>query len=210
MRKFNAFILKVLGYKIDCVNLPPELNKCVLLFAPHTSYYDFLIGTMAISAMGFKASLLIKKEAFFWPLSLLLRKCGGIPIDRKHVRKFPIYAANYIKEQDKIAFLISPEGTRSLNPNWKKGFYFIAQEAGVPIVPGYLDFRTKRGGVLPAYYPTGDYEKDLAELEKNYYGMHGVHKGKFNLEDRPYAFPEWLSEKERKKEAARWGTSDKA
>lgn len=205
MRKFNAFILKVLGYKIDCVNLPPELKKCVLLFAPHTSYYDFLIGVMAISAMGFKASLLIKKEAFFWPLGPILRRCGGIPVDRKHVKKFPVYAANYIKEQDEIAFLISPEGTRALNKNWKKGFYFIACEAGVPIVPGYLDFRTKRGGVLPAYYPTGDYEKDLAELEKRYYGMHGLHKGKFNLEDKPYAFPEWLSEKERKKEQERFG-----
>ena len=88
MRKFNAFVLKLLGYKIDCVNIPPEIEKCVLLFAPHTSYYDFLIGTMAINVMGFKASLLIKKEAFFWPLGPILRKCGGIPIDRANVKKF--------------------------------------------------------------------------------------------------------------------------
>lgn len=202
MRKFNAFILKLLGYKVDKINLPPELKKCVLLFAPHTSYYDFVIGTMAINVMGFKASLLIKKEAFFWPLAPLLRKCGGIPIDRKHVRRFPIYAANYIKDQEEIAFLISPEGTRKLVPEWKRGFYFIAMDAGVPIVPGYLDFRTKRAGVLPAFYPTGNYEADLAELEKNYYGMRGLHKGQFNLEDRkPYPFPDWLSEKERKEEA---------
>ena len=199
MRKFNAFVLKLLGYKIDCVNIPPEIEKCVLLFAPHTSYYDFLIGTMAINVMGFKASLLIKKEAFFWPLGPILRKCGGIPIDRATVKKFPVFAAEYIKKQDKIAFLISPEGTRKLNPNWKRGFYFIAQEAGVPIVPGYLDFRTKRGGVLPTFFPTGDYEKDLAELEKNYYGMHGFRRGKFNLEDKPYAFPEWLEEGKKKK-----------
>ncbi len=198
MRKFNAFVLKLLGYKIDCVNIPPEIEKCVLLFAPHTSYYDFLIGTMAINVMGFKASLLIKKEAFFWPLGPILRKCGGIPIDRANVKKFPVFAAEYIKKQDKIAFLISPEGTRKLNPNWKRGFYFIAQEAGVPIVPGYLDFRTRRGGVLPTFFPTGDYEKDLAELEKNYYGMRGFRRGKFNLEDKPYAFPEWLEEKGKK------------
>ena len=199
MRKFNAFVLKLLGYKVDCVNIPPEIKKCVLLFAPHTSYYDFLIGTMAINVMGFKASLLIKKEAFFWPLGPILRKCGGIPIDRANVKKFLVFAAQYIKEQEEIAFLISPEGTRKLNPNWKRGFYFIAQEAGVPIVPGYLDFRTKRGGVLPAFYPTGDYEKDLAELEKNYYGMYGFRRGKFNLEDKPYAFPEWLEKKNKKK-----------
>lgn len=205
MRKFNAFILKLLGIKPDCVNIPPEIKKCVLLFAPHTSYLDFVLGAMCINVMGFKASLLIKKEAFFWPLAPLLRKCGGIPIDRKHVRKFPIFAANYIKEQEEIAFLISPEGTRKLVTDWKRGFYFIAQEAGVPIVPGYLDFRTKRGGVLPAFYPTGDYEKDMAELEKNYYGMHGYHKGQFNLEDKPFAFPDWLSEKERKKDEEKYG-----
>ena len=191
-KKFFNFILNILGFKIDKVNLPPELKKCVLLFAPHTSYCDFVIGAMAIYVMGFKATLLIKKEAFFWPLSVLLRKAGGMPIDRKKVKRFPIYAANFIKEQDECAFLISPEGHRKLVTEWKKGFYFIAMEAGVPIVPGYLDFRSKRGGVLPAFYPTGDYEKDLAELEKNYYGMHGYNKGQFNLEDRPFAFPEWL------------------
>ena len=48
MRKFNAFVLKLLGYKIDCVNIPPEIEKCVLLFAPHTSYYDFLIVVLGI------------------------------------------------------------------------------------------------------------------------------------------------------------------
>ena len=114
-----------------------------------------------------------------------MRKCGGIPIDRANVKKFPVFAAEYIKKQDKIAFLISPEGTRKLNPNWKRGFYFIAQEAGVPIVPGYLDFRTKRGGVLPTFFPTGDYEKDLAELEKNYYGM----RGKIQLGRQAIRFP---------------------
>lgn len=197
MRKFNKFFLKLIGIRPDCENIPPEIKKCVLLFAPHTSYIDFLIGAMCINVMGFKATLLIKKEAFFWPLSILLRKCGGMPIDRKHVKKFPIYAANYIKEQEQCAFLISPEGTRKLNTNWKKGFYFIAMEAGVPIVPGYLDFRTRRGGVLPAFYPTGDYEKDLAELEKNYYGMYGYHRGQFNLEDKkPFAWPKWLSSKD--------------
>ena len=193
MKRLNKFILKLIKITPDCVNIPPEIEKCVLLFAPHTSYIDFVIGAMCINVMGFKATLLIKKEAFFWPLGPILRKCGGMPIDRKHVKKFPIFAADFIKKQDKVAFLIAPEGTRKLNPTWKKGFYFIALEAGVPIVPGYLDFRTRKGGVLPAFYPTGDYEKDLAELEKNYYGMYGYNRGQFNLEDRkPYAWPEWL------------------
>ena len=203
MRKFNAFVLKLIGIKTDTINMPPELKKCVLLFAPHTSYIDFVIGAMCINYMGFKATLLIKKEAFFWPLGPILRKVGGMPIDRKHAARFPQYAAKYIQEQDEVAFLIAPEGTRKLTKVWKKGFYHIAQEAGVPIVLGYLDFRAKRGGVLPAFYPTGDYESDLKKIEKNYYGMRGYNKGQFNLEDKPYAWPEWQEEKEIKETPAR-------
>lgn len=172
--------------------MPPEARKCVLLFAPHTSITDFIVGKIALVAMGVKTTFLIKKEMFFFPLGFLLKKLGGMPVDRKHVKKFPVYAANYIKEQDEIALLLSPEGTRKLNKQWKRGFYYIAQEANVPIVLGYLDYRSRRGGVGPAFYPTGDYEKDLAEIEKFYYGMVGRHKGQFNLEDQPYAHEEWL------------------
>ena len=192
MKTFCKIILKLLRIKIDTINIAPEARKCVLLFAPHTSFTDFLVGKMALITMGVKTTFLMKKEAFFFPLGPILKKMGGMPVDRKHVKKFPIIAANYIKEQEEIAFLISPEGTRKLNPNWKKGFYYIAQEAGVPILLGYLDYKSRRGGVGPVYYPTGDYEKDLAEMEKYYYGMHGLHKGKFNLEDKPYAHPDWL------------------
>lgn len=152
MRKINAFILKLLRYHIDTVNIPPEARKCVLLFAPHTSYSDFLIGRMSLSAMGVKTVFLIKKEAFFFPLGPILKSLGGIPVDRVNVRKFPIFAAEYIKKQDEIAFLVSPEGTRKLNPNWKKGFYFIAQEAQVPIALGYLDYKTRRGGIGPIFH----------------------------------------------------------
>lgn len=192
IKLFCKLMLKILRIKIDTVNIAPEAKKCVLLFAPHTSTTDFLVGKMALITMGVKTTFLIKKEMFFFPLGPILKKMGGMPVDRKHVNKFPIYAANFVKEQEEIAFLLSPEGTRKRVNNWKKGFYYIAQEAGVPILLGYLDYRSRRGGVGPVIYPSGNYEEDLAEIEKYYYGMHGLHKGKFNLEDKPYAHPEWL------------------
>lgn len=195
MKTINRLLLHSFGYKIDTVNIPPEAKKCVLLFAPHTSMTDFLIGRMSLSAMGVKTVFLIKKEAFWFPLGNILRALGGLPIDRKHVRNFTQYASDIMKNHEEIAFLISPEGTRSLNPNWKKGFYYIAQKANVPIVLGYLDYHTKRGGMGPAFYPTGDYEKDIQEISKFYYGMRGLHRGKFNLEKFPYAHPEWRSKK---------------
>lgn len=193
MRKINHFILKLLRYKIDTVNIPPEAKKCVLAFAPHTSLSDFVIGKMALSAMGVKTVFLIKKEAFFFPLGPILRKLGGVPVDRQHVRKFPLFASNYIKNQDEIAFLIAPEGTRALVPNWKKGFYYIAQQAGVPILLGYLDYHSRRGGIGGVFYPTGNVEQDMEEIQKFYYGMKGLKKGRFNLENYPYAHPDWLN-----------------
>lgn len=192
MKRINAFILKLFRYKIDTVNIPPEADKCVLLFAPHTSMMDFVVGRMALSTMGVNTLFLIKSEMFWWPLGPILKKLGGVPVNRKHAVKFPLYAANLITQKDKVALLISPEGTRKRNPKWKKGFYYIAQEAGVPIALGYLDYRSRKGGIGGVFYPTGDVESDLNEIRKFYYGMRGRHKGQFDLEELPYAHPDWL------------------
>lgn len=182
IRKINYWLLRIIGIKIDIVNIPPEAKKCVLLFAPHTSTSDFVVGRMALSAMGVKTVFVMKKEAFWWPLGPILRNLGGIPLNRTHATRFPTIAANMLQKSDEMALLISPEGTRKLNPTWKKGFYYISQQAGVPITLGYLDYKTRRGGIGGVFYPTGDYENDLKEIEKFYRGMRGLHKGKFNLE----------------------------
>jgi XTP/dITP diphosphohydrolase len=197
--RINRFLLTLFGYKIDWVNIPPEAKKCVLLFAPHTSMLDFVIGKMALVAMGVKTVFLIKKEAFFFPLGQLLKALGGMPVDRKHVRKFPLFVADLINNSDEIAFLVAPEGTRKRTPEWKKGFYFIAQQANVPIVLGYLDYVSRRGGVGHAFWPTGNVREDVAEMQKYYYGLRGRYKGLFNLEEKPYAHPEWLTEKQKEK-----------
>lgn len=166
-----------------------------ITFCPTHQHDRFSYRKNVIKRHGGKNCIFNKKEAFWFPLGNILRALGGLPIDRKHVRNFTQYASDIMKNHEEIAFLISPEGTRSLNPNWKKGFYYIAQKANVPIVLGYLDYHTKRGGMGPAFYPTGDYEKDIQEISKFYYGMRGLHRGKFNLEKFPYAHPEWGSKK---------------
>ncbi|MDR1758821.1 MAG: 1-acyl-sn-glycerol-3-phosphate acyltransferase [Bacteroidales bacterium] len=197
MKKVNAFLLRLLRYKIDTKNVPTEAKKCVLLFAPHTSMLDFVIGKMALTAMGVKTLFIIKKEAFFFPLGLLLKALGGVPLDRKHAGRFHLYAAELIKVREEVALLIAPEGTRNRNPRWKKGFYSIAQEAGVPIALGYLDYRSRKGGIGKMFYPTSDYDKDLATIKMFYHGMRGRYKGHFDLEDLPYSHPEWLENHEK-------------
>lgn len=199
MRKINAFLLKLFGYRIDTVNIPPETKKCVLLFAPHTSMLDFVVGRMSLSAMGVKTFFLIKKEIFKFPLSIILKALGGLPLDRKHVRDFSSFTTKLFQENEEIALLISPEGTRKKNPNWKHGFYHIVQDNHLPLVLGYLDYRTRRGGLLGVFHVTGDYDLDIVEIKKNYYGMRGRHAGCFDLEDLPYAHPEWLNEKNKQR-----------
>ena len=183
MKKLCILVLKLLNYKIDLVNIPKE-KKYVLIFAPHTSWTDFAIGKIALTAMGIHTTFLIKEELFFFPLGPYLKYLGGYPVNRKKTKNLTDTLSNYIKEKDEIAFLITPEGTRRRVEVWKRGFYHIAQKAETPIALAYLDYCDRKGGVGPIFYPTGDYDTDLQEIQKFYYGMRGRKKGRFNLENK--------------------------
>ena len=182
MKKVSLIILKLLNYKIDIVNIPQE-KKYVLVFAPHTSWTDFALGKIALTAMGIHTTFLIKKELFFFPLGIFLNYLGGYPVDRKHAKNLTDLLAKYIKEKEEIAFLITPEGTRKRVETWKRGFYYIAQKANVPLALAYLDYRERKGGIGPIFYPTGNYEEDFQKVENFYRGMRGKRKGYFNLEN---------------------------
>lgn len=189
----SSFFFKYI-YRLKPVDYPDPngtLPKSVLMMAPHTSAMDFIIGLSAMKYYDLHASTIIKKEFFFFPLNLILKKLGGIPVDRKRVRNFVSFAANIIKERERITLIICPEGTRKRTDKWKRGFYQIAMEAGVPISLGFIDYNTRTCGIMSIFHPTGDYEKDIQEIQKQYYGLQGYHKGQFNLEDLPHAHPEW-------------------
>lgn len=178
--KLIKFILRKTGFHID-YTVPPEARHCVMAFAPHTSFWDFVVGKMVFVGMGMDIKFLIKKEYFVFPVKHLLIKWGGIPVDRQRVRMLPVDVGNIIKSRNPIAVLIAPEGTRGLVKSWKRGFYFIADYAQVPIFLSYLDWGTKRGGIGICVYPSGDYEKDLEIIQDFYRGMKGKHPEKFNL-----------------------------
>ena len=182
MKKICVFILKLFHYQLDMENIPKE-KKYVLVFAPHTSWTDFAVGKIALTAMGVKTTILIKKELFFFPLGSFLTHIGGYPVDRKHTKNLTDTIAKHISESEDVVFLISPEGTRKLVETWKRGFYHIAQKSGIPLALGYLDYRERKGGIGPVFYPTGNYEIDLQEIQKFYYGMKGRRKGRFYLEN---------------------------
>jgi 1-acyl-sn-glycerol-3-phosphate acyltransferase len=164
MRKINRFILRLFGWKID-EKVPEGVKQCVICVGPHTSNYDFIIGKMAFNYYGVKASYLIKKELFFPPLGWFLKAMGGIPVDRKANNNFTDQATEYFKNNDTMFMVFTPEGTRSYNPKWKKGFYYIAQNANVPIYIAYMDYERKIGGFLELFHPTGDVDADIRYIK---------------------------------------------
>ncbi len=180
LRKLSLLILRITGWKIH-VEKHLTYQRCVLLMAPHTSNWDFVIGRLALWAIGVKTNFLIKKEAFFFPFGTLLKKMGGIPVDRHQSRNVVWEIALLLNKAKEMAIVITPEGTRSLRHEWKKGFYYIASIAEVPIVLGYLDYARKEAGIGGILYPTEDYKNDLVKIFDFYRNFTARHPERFNL-----------------------------
>lgn len=171
--------LKMLGWKI--VGSVP-VKKRVITVAPHTSIADFLLGRLAYCSIDMDVKFLIKKEFFDIPiLKSLLVKMGGLPVDRSRNNNTVAQVAALFKKYDCLNIVIAPEGTRKLVRNWKKGFYYIAEKAEVPVVLGFLDFKKKELGFGPMFYPTGNYEEDWKFMESFYRGINAKHPEKYNL-----------------------------
>ncbi len=161
---------------------PPTGHKKLLIVeAPHTSNWDYLIGMLLITSVGIKVNVIIKKELFFWPLGPLLRWIGGIPIDRSGNLSKVDALARLFEQKETLNLAITPEGTRSLNRKWKKGYYFIAVKAGVPLFLTAIDYKRKAGILGPVFYPSGNYEEDLKKIEAFYKGITPKFPEKFNL-----------------------------
>ncbi|PKP02265.1 MAG: acyltransferase [Bacteroidetes bacterium HGW-Bacteroidetes-6] len=156
-------ILRLCGWRYRYL-IPTSITKSVMLVAPHTSNWDFILGRLCYNALDIRVRFMIKKEMFFFPLGIFLRIWGGIPVDRKKPGNITEQALQLFARFDELTFGITPEGTRKPNPRWKKGFYRIAMHAGVPIVLTYLDYGKKDAVVGKAFYPTGDYSKDMKEI----------------------------------------------
>jgi 1-acyl-sn-glycerol-3-phosphate acyltransferase len=165
MGKLAMWILSLFGWKID-KHTPAGVKKCVVVMGPHTSNWDFVIGKIAFMKYNVNGKFLIKKELFFPPFGWLLKRMGGIPVDRKKKNNVAEVALNHFKNNEKIYMVFTPEGTRSYNANWKKGFYHIAQEAKVPIYIGYIDYKKKIGGFHSHFEPTGNIEADIKYIKK--------------------------------------------
>lgn len=146
----------------------PHPEKCIICLAPHTSNWDFIIGQLYSHAEGIQFNFLMKKEWFFWPLGPLFKKMGGIPVHRDKAYSMTDTLAEIATTAKQFRLVITPEGTRSPRKEWKRGFYYIAMKAGMPILLYGADFEKKEIICTRTFYPTGDYDKDILEI-KDYY-----------------------------------------
>ena len=176
---WSKFTLWLWGWKIYG-SIPPDIKKCIVTVAPHTSMMDFIIGRFAFWSMKIKVNFLIKKEAFNPWVGWMIRGAGGIPVDRSRAANLTNQVVKRIKAAENMVIVITPEGTRKKVTHWKKGFYFIAQNADIPVIPGRIDYGTKRGGLGPPLWPSGDYESDMKKMKEFYLGAVGRHPEGFS------------------------------
>ena len=174
-------IFRKMGWQVEMT--VPYRDKCIICVAPHTSNWDFIIAELYYHSIGRTAGFLMKKEWFFWPMGVLFRRMGGIPVERsRHVSLTDRVAEAAIKAE-RFELAVTPEGTRSLVTKWKRGFYFIALKAGLPIQLYAIDYKNKRIGCTKELVPSGDVEADMRLIMDYYRPYEGKYPGKFAVED---------------------------
>jgi len=182
---FAKLVLKIVGWKAEnrIGELPP---KAVAIAAPHTSMWDFFYGYYAWRALGVRVKFLIKKESFFFPLGILLKSLGGIPVDRSSKNSIVEDVVAQFQKTDRMILTITPEGTRAKVKRWKNGYHRIAEMAKVPVIVGFIDYKQKTAGVIKLYDLQGDSNYDTLQIMKYYTEFEGKNKDQFYLPPEVY------------------------
>lgn len=171
----------MLGWSADISVDHPD--KYIICLAPHTSNWDFIIGHLYSGANGIKSNFLMKKEWFFWPLGPIFKRVGGIPVWRSKHNSMTENLAQAAKDAKEFHLCITPEGTRSANPDWKKGFYYIALNAQIPILLYGLDYKRKLIECTKSIIPNGDIENQMREIKIYFKDFKGKKPEKFTIGD---------------------------
>jgi 1-acyl-sn-glycerol-3-phosphate acyltransferase len=167
-RRLCAGLLRAAGWKL--AGTLPDLPKLVLIAAPHSSWWDGIWGLLFRSALGADSAFMAKRELFSGPLGWLLRKAGGIPIERSSASGVVDEMSRRFAESEKLWLGIAPEGTRKRVEKWKNGFWHIARAAHVPILPVYFDYPSRTIGLGPVFETT-------SALRAFYAPFRGKHRG---------------------------------
>lgn len=180
-RLCNWILYGLMGWQKNVTVEHPE--KFIICLAPHTSNWDFVLGQLYMRATGLKSNFLMKKEWFVGPLGFFFKRIGGIPVQRSKNTKMTDYLAAEAMKADTFQLCVTPEGTRSLNAEWKKGFYFIAQKAHIPVLLYGVDYQKKLIQCTESFIPTGDIETEMRHIKLYYKDFKGKHPELFTIGD---------------------------
>ena len=158
--------MRIFGWRIK--DTLPYRRKCVICVAPHTSNWDFIIGQLAYASIGRRSRFLMKKEWFIFPLGLLFKAVGGIPVNRNKNTSLSTRMIKCFNNSEQLNLAITPEGTRSPNIQWHTGFLHIAYGADVPIQCGVIDYAQKCVSINKEFIATGNIDNDMQRV-KDYF-----------------------------------------
>lgn len=158
----SRILLKISGWRVT--GKPPETKKCVMVCAPHTSNWDFLLSILVILKIKKKIYWMGKKELFRIPFGWFMKWMGGIPVDRGRSSNFVSTIVDIFNSNESFTLAVAPEGSRSKVNSWKTGFYYISSGAKVPIMLCSLDYEKKEACFGPLFIPTGNLEVDMGSI----------------------------------------------
>lgn len=168
---FGRSMMRLAGWQIE--GGLPDVPKVLVIVAPHTSNWDFVIGVLTLFALDIKISFLGKHTLFHGVFGGFMRAIGGIPVDRSKPNGVVSGCIDAIRRADRTVFAMAPEGTRQLDKGFKSGFIHIAHAAGVPICLAYFDFKRRVVGFGTLFHPTGDAVADIAQITDYYQDIPG-------------------------------------
>ena len=155
----------------------PDLPRLVVIAAPHSSGWDAFWGLAAKLAMGVDITFIAKAELFRGPLGWLLRRFGGLPVNRSAPGGIVEQTADRIRRSERMWFVLAPEGTRRRVEHWKTGFWKIARAAGVPVFCAWFHYPDRTIGLGPLVEPTDDFVADMARIRATYQPSQGRNRG---------------------------------
>jgi len=159
----------------------PGLDKAVLLAAPHTSNWDGVNMLATAGRYRIKLRWMGKKSLVEGPFGGLVKWLGCVPIDRSSSNDVVAQMRDAFAREERLVLAIPPEGTRSRNPQWKRGYYHIAHGAGAPIVLAVLDYGARTVTLSGVLETTGDYDADFAWIRTHYENVRAKHPEKFAI-----------------------------
>lgn len=172
-----GLILKLAGWKVSVT--VPDYPKMIICVAPHTTNWDFILGKLAYGSVGRRAGFLMKESWFFFPLGLIFKAMGGVPVPAKRGSALTAEIVERFRHAERLTLAITPEGTRSRTARWRHGFLHIAREADVPIALGVIDYPSRSIYVDRMFTPTGDVEADMRAIKQYYKPFTGLYRDKF-------------------------------